>query len=96
MDPETTQQLQKLIELTEQNHKILSKMQNHIRWGMFFGVMKWLLFVGLAVGSYVVVQPYIDQVMKVYKSLETTQAQNQNFVEYLKNFGNSVKYTLPR
>ena len=96
MDLETSQLLRRLTEITEENNKILRKMQSHARWTMFFGTMKWLLFVGLAVGSFFVVQPYLDQTMKLYQTLESTQTQSQSLQDYLKNIGNSVKYTLPR
>lgn len=96
MDLETSREIRKLIELTEENNRILLKMQSHARWTMFFGTMKWLLFVGLAVGSYFVVQPYLDQTMKLYNAIQSTQTQSQSLQDYLKNFANSIKYTLPR
>lgn len=96
MDLETSQLLRRLTEITEENNMILRKMQSHARWTMFFGTMKWLLFVGVAVGSYFVVQPYLNQTMMLYNTLQGTQTQSQDLTDYLKNLESSIKYTLPR
>ena len=96
MDLETSQLIRRLTDITEENNKILHKMQSQARWTMFFGTMKWILFAGLTIGSYFVVQPYLDQIMKLYSAIQETQTQSSGLQDYLKNLGNSVKYTLPR
>lgn len=96
MDLETSQELRRLRELVEENNKMLKHMQSRARWAIFFSSLKWVVFVGIAIGSYFVVQPYIDQTMKLYGALQQTQVDSQGIMDYLKNFGNSIKYTLPR
>ena len=95
MDPETRQLFQKLTDLAEENNKILHKMQSRARWTMFFSTMKWILFVGVLVGSYFAVAPYLDQTVSVYKNIES-QASGHSISDYLKNFGNSVKSTITK
>lgn len=95
MDLETSQLLRRLTELTEENNKILLKVQKHTRWAMFFSFVKWTLFVVLTVGSYLAVQPYIGQVMDAYKSLESAKVQSEGVQNYLKNIQNPVKYVPP-
>jgi hypothetical protein len=92
MDLETSQLLRRLTELTEENNKILHKIQKHTRWTMFFGIVKWVIIIGITVGSYFAILPYINQMMDMYNSFESTQAQSNGLIEYLKNFQNSVKY----
>ena len=77
MDLETSQLLRRLTELTEENNKILLKIQSKARWAMFFSIVKWTLFIGLTIGSYFVVQPYIDQTMQLYKTIQSTQTQSK-------------------
>ena len=91
MDLETSQLLRRLTQLTEENNKILLKIQRHSRWEMFFGTLKWILFIGLTVGSYFAVQPYIGQAMDAYKSLESTKVQSDSIQNYLKNLQNPVR-----
>lgn len=96
MDLETSQLLKKLTELTEENNKILHKIQKHTRWAMFFGVVKWILIIGITIGSYIAIQPYFDQLIKTYRSLESVQSQSSGLQEYLKNIQNTLKYNLPK
>jgi hypothetical protein len=95
MDLETSQLLRRLTELTEENNKILLKVQKHTRWAMFFSFLKWSLFIALTVGSYLAVQPYIGEAIDAYKSLESAKSQSQGIQDYLKNIQNPVKYVPP-
>lgn len=95
MDLETSQQIRKLTELVEENNKILRNMQSKARWATFFSIMKWLVFIGFAVGSYFVIQPYLDEVLKLYSKIEGNQSQLQNVSDYLKNIQKSVNF-LPK
>ena len=63
---------------------------------MFFSIAKWVVIIGISVGSYIVVQPYIDRTVQVYDSLQSTQTQSKSLQDYLKSFENSVKYNLPK
>ena len=90
MDIETGQLLQKLTKLTEENNKILLKMQRNARWLNFFSIIKWIIIIGLTVGSYIVVQPYINPIIDMYKTLQTTQTQSVDLQDYLKNFINQI------
>jgi len=96
MDLETSQLLRRLKELTEENNKILLKIQKHTRWTMFFNAIKWILIIGFFIGSYIVVQPYINPIINMYKTLQGTQTQSVDLQNYLKNLQNSVKYNLPQ
>lgn len=95
MDLETKQLLNRLTELTEENNKILLKVQKHTRLATFFTVVKWTLFIGLTIGSYFAVQPYLGQAIDTYKAIDSTRVQSQNLNNYLKNVENSVKYNAP-
>jgi len=95
MDLETSQLLERLTKLAEENNKILIKVQKHARWATFFTVVKWTLFIGLTIGSYFAVQPYLGQAVETYKVINSTQVQSQNLNNYLKNLENSVKYGAP-
>ena len=91
MDHESSQMLRRLTELAEENNKILHHMQNKARWGTFFSTIKWILFVAITLGAYVFVQPYIDQTLKFYQSIQGTQVQNQGVLNYLKNLGGPIQ-----
>lgn len=61
--------LERVVELAEENNKILRGLRRAARWGQFFTFIKWLIIIGSAFGAYYYLQPYLDQLMEVYKKL---------------------------
>ena len=68
MPPEEKELLEKSVVLAEDNNKILRSMRNSMRWGRIMTVIYWLLIIGISVGAFYFLQPYVDQVMKTYGS----------------------------
>ncbi len=60
MQPEEREILDRTLALSEENNKILRKMQRSLRWGRFFNALYWVFIIGTAVGAYYYVQPYLD------------------------------------
>jgi hypothetical protein len=68
MPPEEKELLEKSVSLAEDNNKILRSMRNSMRWGRIMTVVYWILIIGISVGAFYFLQPYIDQVVKTYGS----------------------------
>lgn len=51
------------------NNRILRKLLAHQRYLTLISVLKWVLIVGTALGAYYFLQPYIDQILLIYKDL---------------------------
>jgi hypothetical protein len=64
------QELADLRELVEENNRILHKLLAHQRYATMVSVLKWGLIIGTAFGTYYLLQPYIDQVIKIYTSVD--------------------------
>lgn len=71
MNEEEKELLQKTYELSEENNKILHGIRSSNRWSMFFRVFYWLVIIGISIGAFVYLQPYIDKAMGVYKVVQT-------------------------
>ncbi len=87
MTPEEHELLRRSIALAEENNDILRSLQRHMRLARFMSVLYWLIIIGISVGAWYFVQPYVDQAMSVYKAAQV-QLNNVNGVM------NSVKKTI--
>lgn len=66
MDPESKRLLEETLELTQENNKMLHKVRSVQQWATFWSLLKVFLIVGIALGSFYFLQPYIDQLMSIY------------------------------
>ena len=62
--------IEHLAELVEDNNRILHRLQRAKRWGTFFHFLYWVLILLLAAGSYYYLQPYIENLQKIFPQLE--------------------------
>ena len=64
--------LDKILEITKENNKILCSMQRSARIDRFFKIIYWALILGSLFGTYYYIQPYIDQLLKLYNKVNST------------------------
>lgn len=68
MDPEEKELLERALELSEENNRILRKMQRTARWAILWGFIKVALVVIPLVAGYIFLQPFLDQALENYNS----------------------------
>jgi hypothetical protein len=61
--------LQKILQQSEENYAVLKKLQRAERMRTIFRVLYWLIVVLIALGSYYVIQPYINSVKDLTGSI---------------------------
>ena len=83
MDPETKKLLQDTFLLAEDNNKMLHKIRSGQKWASFMRVLYWLIIIGISVGAFYFMQPYIEPVQKllgnassVFEQLNGSKNQN--------------------
>jgi len=81
MNPEERKLLQNTFNLAEENNKMLRKVRGVQKRQAFFSILKWIIIIGVAVGAFYFLQPYIDNVLKFIQ--DSSASLNQ-----LKNLGN--------
>ena len=69
---ETNQLMQMILEKTEENNALLKKMHRSIVWGMVTKILYWVIIIGVSLGSYYFIQPYINSVVGVYDSIKSS------------------------
>ena len=71
MDPEAKELLQNTLLLTEENNKILHQIRGVQKREAIWRVLKILVIVGIAFGSFYFLEPYLDKVMSMYDGVKT-------------------------
>jgi hypothetical protein len=71
-----SRKLDELLELTNENNKILRGMRRTQRWGSFFTIVYWAVILGSIFGVYYYFQPTIQ---KYVKTLQDSVGIIQNF-----------------
>ena len=67
MEPDIKKLLEKNIELSRDNNRILRKIHSNLRWGRFFRLLYWVIIIGSMLGLYYFLQPFIDSTVDTYK-----------------------------
>ncbi|MDB5266455.1 MAG: hypothetical protein JWN89_270 [Parcubacteria group bacterium] len=70
MSPEEKELLRRTLVLSEENNKILQKLQGHMRWQAFWSVIKILLVVVPLILGYVFLQPYLGSALNNYQEIQ--------------------------
>ncbi len=70
----------KLMNLTEENNKLLRKMWRADKTARAARVLYWLIVIGLSIGAFYYIQPFINQYLPLIKSLQESASSLQGFV----------------
>ncbi len=73
MDQEVKTLLEETKKLVEDNNKILHSIQKRERLSFLVRILYWLVIIGIGVGAFYYVKPYMEQLMKVYQSIKETE-----------------------
>lgn len=95
MTPEERQILIQTHRMVEENNKLLRKMHRAAIWGRIFHFLYWAVIIGLSVGAYYFVQPYVDGAKESFEGIQANvnnikgaASQVNDISNVLKQFGN--------
>ena len=94
MDEESQKLLQDTFALVKDNNKMLHRIRRSQKISSFIGFVYWLIIIGVALGSFYLIQPYVDKVVSVYNSIANANSKlngvsgNTNIQDLLKKFTN--------
>ena len=60
----------RLVELTEENNRLLKTLVRALRWGQFYSLVKWVIIIAITFGTYVYFQPYLNKTLDMYKQIQ--------------------------
>jgi len=69
MDEESKKMLQNMLELTEENNKMLHKVRGVQRRGAIWQTLKVIVILSIAFGSFYFLEPYLNKIMETYDSI---------------------------
>lgn len=70
MEHEDRERLKRVLELSEKNNMMLKQMYSTMKWGRVLKVIYWIVIVGVAVGAFYFLQPFISSLQGTYKTLQ--------------------------
>lgn len=91
MESET--EFKDLREIVLENNKILKRMQRNARFGRFFSLLKWAIYITLIVLSVRYIQPYLEQLQTTYSNIQETAGEVNEFkANASTNFGEFMDF----
>ncbi len=79
MDTEDRKKLNRALELSEENNKMLKSLVRNMRWGRLFKILYWAVIIAVSLGAFYYSQPYLDKAESLLTSFsETVSAVNHN------------------
>lgn len=84
MTPEEKKLLERVYELSEENNEMLVSMRRSMRLARIWSIVYWVFIIGSAVGAYYIIQPYIDNILKVYGSASADIQNAKSILDVLK------------
>ena len=73
--------LRKTLELAEENNEMLKKLRRTQKFGLVIKILYWALVLGVAVGAYYFIQPFVDQIGSTYNGLQSNIDNATNIIE---------------
>ena len=70
----------KLMSLTEENNRMLRHIRRSAFWAGITRTVYWLILIGISVGTYYYVQPYVEQLIATYHATQEATTKIQGIV----------------
>ena len=85
MDSESEQLLQDALTLAKENNKMLHKIRGVQKRETFWHVLKLIVIVGITLGSFYFLEPYLNKVVDLYNSISAIQQNIKNVTDVPSN-----------
>ncbi len=72
MDPDSKKLLEETFALVKENHEMLKRVRRVQKQQAFFRFMYWVFIIGISIGAFYFLQPYINQTQQFFKDTGTS------------------------
>ena len=85
-------EIEELKEVTKDNNRLLRGIHARARITMIFNIIKWAIIIGVSVGAFYYIQPFLETLMKTYSSISSlsgvggSMSEQKGLLELLGNF----------
>jgi len=83
MSPEEKSLLERTYKMAEENNAILKSLRRSARWNTAFKVFYWVIIIGLSLGAYYFIQPYLEAMFDLYGKVTGDTGSVQNVTDQL-------------
>ena len=73
MDPESKKLLEDTLAIAKENNRMLLKIRSVQRWASFMSWVKIIVIVGITLGAFYFIEPYLNKIIGMYNSVTGTQ-----------------------
>lgn len=87
MNPDEKQLLERAVALGEENNKILRGIRRGNRWAIVYKVVYWIIIIAISYEAYVYIQPYVNQMIKIYNEVQGTVGTVSKMANQIPNAG---------
>ena len=70
MNPDERKMLKENLELSQENNEMLRAIRRSMFWGGVIKAIYWILIIGVAIGAFYFLQPYMDTFAKAYSDIK--------------------------
>ncbi len=81
MEPEDKKLLEETYSLAEENNKMLHSIKRSMIWARIMSILYWVLIIGVSVGAFYFIQPFLDQAMSVYNNAKGGLEEVSSFLD---------------
>ena len=78
MDPESKKLLEETFRLAQENNNMLHKVRSVQKWANLWSLLKVLLIIGIALGSFYFLEPFVNKFISIWNNVSGSQQQNLN------------------
>ncbi len=64
--------LEETLALVKENNEMLKKVRGIQKWNLFFKIFYWILIVGVSVGTFYFLQPFVEQLQNTVKETNSS------------------------
>ena len=91
MDSESKQLLQNMLALAEENNKMLLQIRKVQKRGTLWRVLKLVVIIGVTLGAFHYVEPYLNKVMDFYDSVSGMEKNIKDVSDSTSSFQDLLK-----
>lgn len=91
MDPYEKELLAETNKLAKENNKILRGLRSSHRWSSFFHTIYWIIIIGIAVGAFYYLQPYVNTIIKTYSTIQNDLTNVKSIVNKVSSSTSALK-----
>lgn len=78
-DDELRELLDQNFEVAQENNRLLEKIYNQLFWGKVMRALYWLILIGIGVGAFYFLQPFVENILNTYGSIVDGLGELQSF-----------------